>query len=92
MYTFNLDFHVTGLELGKTRLLSAHLPFLSASISERDKMAYLSSCISFDSPLMVSQLANPTYQLVKCQVYSIYLIVCVCVCVFVCGFWVAEQS
>uniref|UniRef100_A0A3Q2XU02 MutS protein homolog 5 n=1 Tax=Hippocampus comes TaxID=109280 RepID=A0A3Q2XU02_HIPCM len=54
--TLNLDFHVTGLELGKTRLLSAHLPFLSASISERDKMAYLSSCISFDSPLMVSQL------------------------------------
>ncbi|XP_077455319.1 mutS protein homolog 5 [Stigmatopora argus] len=45
-----LDF---GLELGKMRLLSAHLPFLPASISEGDKMAYLSSCISFDSPLML---------------------------------------
>ncbi|XP_076592847.1 mutS protein homolog 5 [Chaetodon auriga] len=42
-----------GLEVGKQRLLSAHLPFLSASISERDKMSYLSSCISFDSPLML---------------------------------------
>ncbi|XP_057690650.1 mutS protein homolog 5 isoform X3 [Corythoichthys intestinalis] len=45
-----LDF---GLELGKLRLLSAHLPFLPASISERDKMTYLSSCITFDSPLML---------------------------------------
>ncbi|XP_051921783.1 mutS protein homolog 5 isoform X2 [Hippocampus zosterae] len=54
-----LDF---GLELGKTRLLSAHLPFLSASISERDKMAYLSSCISFDSPLMLRALGA----LLKC--------------------------
>ncbi|XP_019747619.1 mutS protein homolog 5 isoform X2 [Hippocampus comes] len=51
-----------GLELGKTRLLSAHLPFLSASISERDKMAYLSSCISFDSPLMLRALGA----LLKC--------------------------
>ncbi|KAM9852103.1 mutS protein homolog 5 [Aulostomus maculatus] len=42
-----------GLALGKQRLLSAHLPFLPASISERDKMSYLSSCISFDSPLMM---------------------------------------
>nr|XP_033496436.1 mutS protein homolog 5 [Epinephelus lanceolatus] len=42
-----------GLEVGKHRLLSAHLPFLPASISERDKMSYLSSCISFDSPLML---------------------------------------
>ncbi|KAE8288785.1 MutS protein-like protein 5 [Larimichthys crocea] len=42
-----------GLEVGKQRLLSAHLPFLPASISERDKMSYLSSCISFDSPLML---------------------------------------
>uniref|UniRef100_A0A8C4IEH1 MutS protein homolog 5 n=1 Tax=Dicentrarchus labrax TaxID=13489 RepID=A0A8C4IEH1_DICLA len=52
--------NVAGLEVGKQRLLSAHLPFLPASISERDKMSYLSSCISFDSPLMVSQLS--TYQ------------------------------
>ncbi|KAK2844558.1 hypothetical protein Q5P01_011217 [Channa striata] len=42
-----------GLELGKQRLLSAHLPFLPTSISERDKLSYLSSCISFDSPLML---------------------------------------
>uniref|UniRef100_A0A3Q3EP45 Uncharacterized protein n=1 Tax=Labrus bergylta TaxID=56723 RepID=A0A3Q3EP45_9LABR len=42
-----------GLEVGKQRLLSAHLPFLPASITERDKLSYLSSCISFDSPLMM---------------------------------------
>ncbi|XP_031708350.1 mutS protein homolog 5 isoform X2 [Anarrhichthys ocellatus] len=42
-----------GMEVGKQRLLSAHLPFLPASISERDKMSYLSSCISFDSHLML---------------------------------------
>ncbi|XP_038567434.1 mutS protein homolog 5 isoform X6 [Micropterus salmoides] len=42
-----------GLELGKQRLLSAHLPFLPASLSEREKMSYLSSCMSFDSPLML---------------------------------------
>ncbi|CAK6960667.1 mutS protein homolog 5 [Scomber scombrus] len=42
-----------GLEVGKQRLLAAHLPFLPASISEKDKMSYLSSCISFDSPLML---------------------------------------
>ncbi|XP_030248866.1 mutS protein homolog 5 isoform X2 [Sparus aurata] len=42
-----------GLEVGKQRLLSAHLPFLPASISESEKMSYLSSCISFDSPLML---------------------------------------
>uniref|UniRef100_A0A4W6CIX6 MutS protein homolog 5 n=1 Tax=Lates calcarifer TaxID=8187 RepID=A0A4W6CIX6_LATCA len=39
--------------VGKQRLLSAHLPFLPPSISESDKMSYLSSCISFDSPLML---------------------------------------
>ncbi|XP_061572797.1 mutS protein homolog 5 [Cololabis saira] len=42
-----------GLEVGKQRLLSAHIPFLPGSMSERDKMSYLSSCISFDSPLML---------------------------------------
>ncbi|XP_029694057.1 mutS protein homolog 5 isoform X4 [Takifugu rubripes] len=41
------------LKVSKQRLLSAHLPFLPVSISEREKMAYLSSCISFDSPLML---------------------------------------
>ncbi|KAM6909664.1 mutS protein homolog 5 [Xenentodon cancila] len=45
--------HQLGLEVGKQRLLSAHIPFLPHSISERDKMSYLSSCISFDSPLML---------------------------------------
>ncbi|XP_061144174.1 mutS protein homolog 5 [Syngnathus typhle] len=55
-----LDF---GLELGKTRLLSAHLPFLPASISESEKMAYLASCISFDSPLMLRALGA----LLKCM-------------------------
>uniref|UniRef100_H3DLY3 MutS protein homolog 5 n=1 Tax=Tetraodon nigroviridis TaxID=99883 RepID=H3DLY3_TETNG len=46
------------LNVSKQRLLSAHLPFLPASISEREKLAYLSSCISFDSPLMVSWLSK----------------------------------
>ncbi|KAK5603033.1 hypothetical protein CRENBAI_014531 [Crenichthys baileyi] len=42
-----------GLEVGKQRLLSAYLPFLPACVSEMDKMSYLSSCITFDSPLML---------------------------------------
>ncbi|XP_068180642.1 mutS protein homolog 5 isoform X2 [Antennarius striatus] len=42
-----------GLEVSKQRLLSANLPFLPAFISEKDKMSYLSSCVSFDSPLML---------------------------------------
>ncbi|KAF6739794.1 MutS-like protein 5 [Oryzias melastigma] len=42
-----------GLEVGKQRLLSAHLPLLPASVTERDRMSYLSSCITFDSPLML---------------------------------------
>ncbi|KAM3873689.1 mutS protein homolog 5 [Diretmus argenteus] len=42
-----------GLVVSKQRLLSAHLPFLPASISEREKISYLSSCISFDSLLML---------------------------------------
>ncbi|KAF0045392.1 hypothetical protein F2P81_001921 [Scophthalmus maximus] len=41
-----------GLEVSKQRLFAAYLPFLPPSISERDKMSYLSSCISFESPLM----------------------------------------
>ncbi|XP_055359031.1 mutS protein homolog 5 isoform X2 [Betta splendens] len=51
-----------GLEVGKQRLLSAHLPALPDSISERDKMSYLSSCISFDSLLMLRALGA----LLKC--------------------------
>ncbi|XP_005937679.1 mutS protein homolog 5 isoform X2 [Haplochromis burtoni] len=42
-----------GLEVSKQRLLSANLPFLPTCISERDKLSYLSSCISFDSSLML---------------------------------------
>lgn len=49
-------FNTGDVKVSKQRLLSAHLPFLPASISEREKMAYISSCISFDSVLMVSQL------------------------------------
>lgn len=51
-------FNTEDLNVSKQRLLSAHLPFLPGSISDREKMAYLSSCISFDSPLMVSQLSK----------------------------------
>lgn len=59
--------NVTGLEVGKQRLLSAHLPFLPASISESEKMSYLSSCISFDSPLMVSHLSTYIHQFINVQ-------------------------
>uniref|UniRef100_A0A3Q4AJD4 MutS protein homolog 5 n=1 Tax=Mola mola TaxID=94237 RepID=A0A3Q4AJD4_MOLML len=45
--------HADFLKVSKQRLLSAHLPFLPASISERDKLSYLSYCFSFDSPLML---------------------------------------
>ncbi|XP_041844810.1 mutS protein homolog 5 [Melanotaenia boesemani] len=41
-----------GLEVGKQRLCSAHLPLLPSDISEKDKMSYLSSCIPFDSSLL----------------------------------------
>uniref|UniRef100_G3P3K3 MutS protein homolog 5 n=1 Tax=Gasterosteus aculeatus aculeatus TaxID=481459 RepID=G3P3K3_GASAC len=51
-----------GLEVGKQRLLSAHLPFLPTYISERDKMSYISSSISFDSPLVLRALGA----LLKC--------------------------
>ncbi|CAB1334653.1 unnamed protein product [Coregonus sp. 'balchen'] len=47
----NVDF---GLEVSKQRLLSAQLLFLPPAVSERERISYLSSCISFDSPLMVS--------------------------------------
>uniref|UniRef100_A0AAY4E661 DNA mismatch repair proteins mutS family domain-containing protein n=1 Tax=Denticeps clupeoides TaxID=299321 RepID=A0AAY4E661_9TELE len=49
----NSDF---GLEVAKQRLLSAHLPLLPASITENEKIPYLSSCIPFDSVLMVRLL------------------------------------
>lgn len=80
-----------GLELGKQRLLSAHLPFLPASLSEREKMSYLSSCMSFDSPLMVSQLStdHPIRHSIVVHHFLVYMCVDVCV-VYIC--WVAEGS
>ncbi|CAL8290801.1 unnamed protein product [Merluccius merluccius] len=51
-----------GLEVSKQRLLSAHLPFLPASITERERVSYLTSYISFDSPLMLRSLGA----LLKC--------------------------
>lgn len=99
---FESILNVAGLEVGKQRLLSAHLPFLPASISERDKMFYLSSCIAFDSPLMVSQLStyHPVHQsiavqelIISCPSFSctfVWACVCLCVCVYI--RWVAEGS
>ncbi|XP_076009780.1 mutS protein homolog 5 isoform X1 [Genypterus blacodes] len=51
-----------GLEVSKQRLLAANLPFLPSSISERERLSYLSSCISFDSTLMLRALGA----LLKC--------------------------
>ncbi|GAA6079277.1 mutS protein homolog 5 isoform X1 [Tachysurus ichikawai] len=55
----NADF---GQEVSKQRLLSAHLPFLPPSITEKDRLPYLSSCIPFDSVLMVRTIGA----LLKC--------------------------
>ncbi|XP_028835128.1 mutS protein homolog 5 [Denticeps clupeoides] len=55
----NSDF---GLEVAKQRLLSAHLPLLPASITENEKIPYLSSCIPFDSVLMLRTMGA----LLKC--------------------------
>uniref|UniRef100_A0A3Q1HA52 DNA mismatch repair proteins mutS family domain-containing protein n=1 Tax=Anabas testudineus TaxID=64144 RepID=A0A3Q1HA52_ANATE len=66
-----LVLNIAGLEVGKQRLLSAHLLFLPDAISDRDKMSYLSSCISFDSPLMVRTGD-------KLFIISLYFSVCVC--------------
>ena len=83
--------NITGLEVGKQRLLSAHLPFLPASISESEKMSYLSSCISFDSPLMVSHLSTYHPSVYQCargdhELHHsiIFLSLCMCVCACVC--------
>ena len=85
--------NITGLEVGKQRLLSAHLPFLPASISESEKMSYLSSCISFDSPLMVSHLSTYHPSVYQCargdhelhhSIIFLSLCVCMCVCACVC--------
>ncbi|KAK3560765.1 hypothetical protein QTP86_019211, partial [Hemibagrus guttatus] len=60
----NADF---GLEVSKQRLLLAHLPFLPPSITEKDRIPYLSSLISFDSVLMASPIDVRTIgALLKC--------------------------
>ncbi|XP_046906065.1 mutS protein homolog 5 [Hypomesus transpacificus] len=51
-----------GVEVSKQRLLSAQLPFLPASVSERGRASYLSSCLSFDSLLMLRSVGA----LLKC--------------------------
>lgn len=73
--------NVEGLEVSKQRLLSANLPFLPACISERDKLSYLSSCISFDSSLMVSQLStfNIILSISHGSAGDDHFLVCVCV-------------
>ncbi|XP_030638875.1 mutS protein homolog 5 [Chanos chanos] len=55
----NSDF---GLDISKQRLLSAHLPFLPPLITEKDRITYLSSCISYESLLMLRTLGA----LLKC--------------------------
>ncbi|KAK7156797.1 hypothetical protein R3I94_006744 [Phoxinus phoxinus] len=51
-----------GLEVSKQRLLSAHLRFLPPTITESEKIPYLSSCIPLDSVLMVRSIGG----LLKC--------------------------
>uniref|UniRef100_A0A4W5KJ93 MutS homolog 5 n=1 Tax=Hucho hucho TaxID=62062 RepID=A0A4W5KJ93_9TELE len=48
--------------VSKQRLLSAHFPFLPPAVSERERISYLSSCISLDSPLMLRSVGA----LLKC--------------------------
>ncbi|KPP65000.1 mutS protein5-like, partial [Scleropages formosus] len=52
----------SGVEAAKQRLLSAHMPFIPSSITERERMPYLSSCLPFDSTLMVRSVGA----LLKC--------------------------
>ncbi|XP_067307717.1 mutS protein homolog 5 isoform X2 [Pseudorasbora parva] len=51
-----------GLEISKQRLLSAHLQFLPPTVTESEKIPYLSSCIPLDSVLMVRSIGG----LLKC--------------------------
>nr|XP_023658277.1 mutS protein homolog 5 [Paramormyrops kingsleyae] len=55
----NVDF---GVQVTKQRLLSAHLPFLPSSITETERIPYLSSCLPFDCTLMMRSLGA----LLKC--------------------------
>uniref|UniRef100_A0A8C9U0A7 MutS protein homolog 5 n=1 Tax=Scleropages formosus TaxID=113540 RepID=A0A8C9U0A7_SCLFO len=52
----------SGVEAAKQRLLSAHMPFIPSSITERERMPYLSSCLPFGSTLMVRSVGA----LLKC--------------------------
>uniref|UniRef100_A0A4W4FRN1 MutS protein homolog 5 n=1 Tax=Electrophorus electricus TaxID=8005 RepID=A0A4W4FRN1_ELEEL len=45
-----------GVEVSKQRLLSAHLPFIPSSITEQERISYLTSCIPFDSLRTVGAL------------------------------------
>ncbi|KTF88416.1 hypothetical protein cypCar_00020738 [Cyprinus carpio] len=60
----NSDLHLLdrGLEVSKQRLLSAHLPSLPPTITESEKIPYLSSCIPLDSVLMMRSIGG----LLKC--------------------------
>ncbi|XP_036394605.1 mutS protein homolog 5 [Megalops cyprinoides] len=51
-----------GLEVSRQRLLSAHLPFLPSSITEKERIPYLSSCLPFDCTLMLRSVGA----LLKC--------------------------
>ncbi|XP_062872816.1 mutS protein homolog 5 isoform X2 [Trichomycterus rosablanca] len=55
----NADF---GPEVSKQRLLVAYLPFLPPNVTEKDRLPYLSSCISFDSVVMMRTIGA----LLKC--------------------------
>ncbi|XP_026137534.1 mutS protein homolog 5 isoform X3 [Carassius auratus] len=51
-----------GLEISRQRLLSAHIPSLPPTITESEKIPYLSSCIPLDSVLMMRSIGG----LLKC--------------------------
>ncbi|XP_061101764.1 mutS protein homolog 5 [Conger conger] len=51
-----------GLEVSKQRLLSAHLPSLPPSLTEKERLPYLSSCLPFDCTLMLRSIGG----LLKC--------------------------
>ncbi|MGH0143128.1 UNVERIFIED_CONTAM: hypothetical protein FKN15_053221 [Acipenser sinensis] len=45
---FNLKLLDKGIEISKQRVLSAHLPFVPASLTEAERITYLSSLLPFD--------------------------------------------
>uniref|UniRef100_A0A8C2F8S2 MutS protein homolog 5 n=1 Tax=Cyprinus carpio TaxID=7962 RepID=A0A8C2F8S2_CYPCA len=56
------DLLLNCLEISKQRLLSAHIPSLPPTITESEKIPYLSSCIPLDSVLMMRSIGG----LLKC--------------------------